>query len=497
MPNKKQLKKRIKNTRKRNTRKRNTRRKNTRRKNTRKRNTRRRNTRRRNTRGRNTRRRTRKIRKHNIIGGSTGISELAKHLLIKEYDEFGWKLIDNSGTLIRINYNVNLGIELNDEMNRELLRIQNILADDLDEGEKDALQAYTGHNYQDINNHLRDPEQHGENEYITQINNAFSKAPSTEKDFVVFRGTNYDIDEFIQRNATLNNEIYDKAYMSTTINVLTTRTFFNSGRSMDEYRNRDRDNFMCCFMMINIPEGSKVLPLKFLSHYGYEEEVLLPSHSKFKFVKEHTLWNELRQVSAKLYEYNYIESDNIEGAIEVQIQPNIVVEPSAPLPQDILGTGHHYGVIARPIPQNTLSLRVGWNDMKFISRPIDQITKARHPLQNTVGNENDPVLPELAERDMKSEPFEESRLHKNWVKSADPSIISISTEEPINDLNLVSSSPPEVNGSLSPQQPDVYSGLKTQPSAVYSTPTAQQSDVYSSRSPLNYLFDSDRRKAWS
>tara|TARA_A100001037_G_scaffold306206_1_gene349867 strand:- start:5114 stop:6598 length:1485 start_codon:yes stop_codon:yes gene_type:complete len=494
MPNKKQLKKRIKNTRKRNTRRRNTRRKNTRRKNTR-----RKNTRRRNTRKKNTRRRTRKIRKHNIIGGSTGISDLAKHLLIKEYDEFGWKLIDNSGTLIRINYNVNLGIELNDEMNRELLRIQNILADDLNEGEKDALQAYTGHNYQDINNHLRDPEQRGENEYITQIDNAFSKAPSTEKDFVVFRGTNYDDDEFIQRNATSNNEIYDKAYMSTTINILTTRTFFNSGRSMDEYRNRDRDNFMCCFMMINIPEGSKVLPLKFLSHYGYEEEVLLPSHSKFKFVKEHKLWNELRQVSAKLYEYNYIESDkdNIEDAIEVQIQPNIVVEPSAPLPQDVLGTGHHYGVIARPIPQNTLPLRLGWNDMKFISRPIDQITKARHPLQNTVGNENDPVLPELAERDKKSGPFEESRLYNNWVKSADPSIISISTEEPINDLNLVSSSPPEVNGSLIPQQSDVYSGLKTQPSAVYRTPTAQQSDVYSSRSPLNYLFDSDRRNAWS
>ena len=117
MPNKKQLQKMRKNTRKRNTRKRNTRRKNTRRRNTRRKNTRRGNTRRRNTRRRNTRRRntrriTRKIRKHNIIGGSTGISELAKHLLIKEYDEFGWKLIDNSGTLIRINYNVNLGIEL-------------------------------------------------------------------------------------------------------------------------------------------------------------------------------------------------------------------------------------------------------------------------------------------------------------------------------------------------------------------------------------------------
>ena len=368
------------------------------------------------------RRKPRKFKKYNSIGGdNTGLSPLAKHLLLKKSDEFGWKLVDDSKNLIDVEYNQNDGIRLENDVDKEIERISNLLGGTdnndglLEQNEKDSLIQYTGNAFQSINENLRSDSSEV-NDYIHDINNAFLKTPKTEKEIVVVRGLEYDINHYIQRNSTSNHEIYDKAYMSTTTNITTAGNFFNQRN----FNNIEPDDYMCCFMIITIPIGSKVIPLEFLTIVRGEKEILLPSHSLLRFVKQHNLWNENRQVSAKLYEYKYIEPENvnaaidgIDNAIEVEIQPTINLEPSAPSPEDLESPE----VIKRPVKKNTLSTRVGWDSIKMISRAVDQITNNPdfEPLRDMKKTGQEPFMPPLPKRATDESTYSKSRLHK-WMK---------------------------------------------------------------------------------
>ena len=348
-----------------------------------------------------------------------------------------WKLADNSDIA---NYDRGLGEELEDEMNNDLQRIQELLKPQKNIFNSDhikSLKEYTrgdqpGNNpYDKINKLLRDGNLSESNDettknHIININDAFLKTPKTEKDIVVFRGLKFGINYYIDKNRTSNHEMYDKAYMSTTINFPVSEIFFDQLGQRDDYkpdgRDRAEDDYMCCFLMINIPKGSKVIPLKYpdLSMIPNEDEILFPSHSLLQFVEEHNLWNAGKKVSAKLYEYKYIGSESTnavvnanDNAIEVEIQPEINLEPSAPSQEDLESPE----VIKRPIKKNTFSARVGWDSIKMISRAVDQITNNPdfEPLRDMEKTEQEPFMPPLPEFATDKSTYSKSRLHK-WMK---------------------------------------------------------------------------------
>lgn len=115
---------------------------------------------------------------------------------------------------------------------------------------KDALEWYTGGNFDKFNIALRTNKilPSSSQRILNYIDDAFDAVPPISEPVVVYKGKG-------------SNRVYsDKAFMSTTLDYNKTKRF--SGKN-------------CCVIQITVSPGSKILPLRTISREPDEEEVLL------------------------------------------------------------------------------------------------------------------------------------------------------------------------------------------------------------------------------
>lgn len=177
---------------------------------------------------------------------------------------------------------------------KNLLKQQIEFVDSLDSKTKDALSRYT-HQYDwQVNQYLAKDKhvveslkhpnaverekfeldygyEHVFNKNIKDVQRrldaAFSHVPPLAHSMIVYRGIKYD-----KGDKYKHDSIYNKQYISTSTHIETAEDFLN-GKS-------------CCILHITLPQGSRVLPLKRLSHFQSEDEVLLPRDGKFVIQKQ-------------------------------------------------------------------------------------------------------------------------------------------------------------------------------------------------------------------
>lgn len=139
------------------------------------------------------------------------------------------------------------------------LKTQSKFVKNLDKNIINSLLQYTGTESYDINRALRHSLQLSDKQQyiINNIDNAFSQIPAIISPITVYRGINSD--KFIP-------EIL--AYVSTSIDKdIAIRV--GAGKE-------------CCLLEILVVPGSKVLPLKGISLFKNEKEILLPRTGKFE-----------------------------------------------------------------------------------------------------------------------------------------------------------------------------------------------------------------------
>lgn len=142
--------------------------------------------------------------------------------------------------------------------------------------ELSAATGYTGNAYSAINRHLRKGEAASPNilQQITSLDSAVAKTAAKE-DMVVLRGVSKDaVSTWMQKNGLTEIKagatIIDHGFVSTTRKASTASAFGGHSSSSG------------FGLKIRVPKGSKILPLKSISHYAHEDEFLLPRGSKFK-----------------------------------------------------------------------------------------------------------------------------------------------------------------------------------------------------------------------
>lgn len=121
---------------------------------------------------------------------------------------------------------------------------------------KNSLIDYTGSDYERLNKRLRmgldltEEQAH----ILRNIDNAFKGVPLLKKAITVYRGLSEDL---IPKILTFLSTSYDKERASK----------FSS--------------LKCCLLIINVPSGTKILPLEKISENPQEKEILLPRKGEF------------------------------------------------------------------------------------------------------------------------------------------------------------------------------------------------------------------------
>lgn len=121
---------------------------------------------------------------------------------------------------------------------------------------QNSITWYTGSGYEDFNTKLRKGEKldYEQQKHFLNLVEAFKNVPLTTESITVYKG---------KKSENLYN--IDSAFISTSINIKGTKDF--RGNS-------------CCLMVITVPPGSKILPIKKLSDAKYEDEILLDRNGK-------------------------------------------------------------------------------------------------------------------------------------------------------------------------------------------------------------------------
>ena len=208
---------------------------------------------------------------------------------------------------------------------------------------KASIMRYTGSAYTSINRFNRfiaadtvynrgpdgeytTPYARGTVGYISQnINKAFDLVPPTEKELVVFRGVTYNNSYYNDLNGTPYSEIYDKTFISTTLKTSVANHFFHTLRTPEQEM-----GLRCCYLMINIPKGSRVIPLRTISLHPSESEILLKNSSYLKYMNSHIL-KDRHDNRAILHEYELISDDDADDQrfndpINLQIEGNPTID---------------------------------------------------------------------------------------------------------------------------------------------------------------------------
>jgi len=133
--------------------------------------------------------------------------------------------------------------------------------------QQDALKEYTGSMYSAINKSLykKDVSNYYV-EYINVIDEAFKNVPPLQHSLIVYRG--------IKLDKKITESFKSLSYVSTSSDK-NISLVFNAHKEMT-----------CCFFEIYIPKGSHVLPLRSISEFPDEMEILLPRESCFTIVKK-------------------------------------------------------------------------------------------------------------------------------------------------------------------------------------------------------------------
>ena len=125
-----------------------------------------------------------------------------------------------------------------------------------------SLKKYTSDFFLKLNYSLRNDLAQLDNEckeLIRDIDYVFSKIPPIKESITLYRGSSIHDDD--------NFKKIIKSYISTTDSINIANTF--------------TDIFSdCCLYKIYVPSGTKIIPLKSLSHFDYENEYLLPRDGK-------------------------------------------------------------------------------------------------------------------------------------------------------------------------------------------------------------------------
>lgn len=144
--------------------------------------------------------------------------------------------------------------------------------------ESAAAQSYTGSTYRAINGALRKGSTH---HLVPSIDAAIAKTAATQK-MVVVRGVSSDgMSNWLAASGgklKVGAVIKDKGFVSTTRVASVASSFAGGSTGFG--------------LKINVPKGSKILPLKSISKYAQEDEFLLPRGSAFKI----TAYNEKSKV---------------------------------------------------------------------------------------------------------------------------------------------------------------------------------------------------------
>jgi hypothetical protein len=160
----------------------------------------------------------------------------------------------------------------------------------LSEEHKNVLKWYTTDNgYKILNNTLRTNNKKILNkelkDILNLIDNIFLHCPKLEKSIVVYRGLELDDPKDI--NFTTNSFISTSSDYETSLNF--------SGKT-------------CCILKINIPSGSKILPLKTIAKdVAHEEEILLDRYCKISATYIHD-----NKKGVTLIDCVYIPEDSID-----------------------------------------------------------------------------------------------------------------------------------------------------------------------------------------
>jgi ADP-ribosyltransferase exoenzyme len=145
--------------------------------------------------------------------------------------------------------------------------------------ESDAIRAYTGSAYEDINSELRlDPSYR--NTTIDALDRAFAQAPLTAHEIEVNRGVHGGVDIFGPVGSHTGDTFTDHAYMSTS---------HGTGFSGDTK------------MAIEIPAGTRVIRPDGLGYHGDNEgEIMLPRGSRFQVISDVIDENGKRRIRLRL-----------------------------------------------------------------------------------------------------------------------------------------------------------------------------------------------------
>jgi hypothetical protein len=212
---------------------------------------------------------------------------------VEEQDKDAKTLLDEVVTQENI-FLVNTLINLVEIRNVTKAPLERLEEDELLPKESRTIKRYITDTYKAINGLLRG-EPHSSDEYteeqiqnfISIINGIFDKHPKTVSPSVVFRGFNFgsgqtkDAENF--KNLQVGDIIEDAAFISTSEDPVVSWEFGPGAEAGNSYKSNitTSGGLGGVFMVVNVPVGSKVMPITVPGIYG-EKEVLLPAGSKFK-----------------------------------------------------------------------------------------------------------------------------------------------------------------------------------------------------------------------
>lgn len=136
-----------------------------------------------------------------------------------------------------------------------------------------AMRDYSGDAYFDINKYLRDPNVVKQDYWddkrvsvvkrsIRQLNQLFDKMPSVPENYTLVRGGR------VPSTLTEGSLFSDNAFISTSTNANVAKGFSSQA-----------------VFVIDVPKGTKVVPINGLSRFAHEQEVLLRAGTKFRVNK--------------------------------------------------------------------------------------------------------------------------------------------------------------------------------------------------------------------
>ena len=247
---------------------------------------------------------------------------------------------------------------------------------------KKSLNWYTQEYYEDINSFLRTgrydtspdgPSREEIEENIKNIDIAFSSAPPLDHSISVYRG---------QKKHIYNT----KAYTSTSSFIKSTSDFVNKYEG-------------CCVYEITVLPGSKILPVKVLSDFQYEEEIIINRGGTLELVHSSHQYVDYGGVETymKVYHMIYkpeitqvIDSENDIGVFETK--KNILNDIETADIIKLIVSGVRSGVEETEILSDTVIDTTNINDPELINIVRTEYNRVRESITKLPPFDNDIYL---------------------------------------------------------------------------------------------------------